>query len=209
MLLPFQTEFIACCINWRCGATAILLRKWHNKRMSDSVVSNGVFYSVALMLDSEVCFAEAHHKFVTRCHRRSHNNNLCTALFLWCPFKRDYTVLYWMNFWKDSTHTSYACLKVDPLWWPVWRIEFLEYFQKKVSMTFQHVTTNIFCLLKWYNFSKNTQEALAVAKLQVENGAQILDINMDEGMLDGVACMAKFVNLISSEPEIAKVQYYF
>jgi len=78
-----------------------------------------------------------------------------------------------------------------------------------VSMTFQHVTNDIFCLLKQYHFSKNTQEALAVAKLQVENGAQILDINMDEGMLDGVACMAKFVNLISSEPEIAKVQYYF
>lgn len=53
----------------------------------------------------------------------------------------------------------------------------------------------------------NTQEALAVAKLQVENGAQILDINMDEGMLDGVACMSKFVNLISSEPEIAKVLF--
>lgn len=54
-------------------------------------------------------------------------------------------------------------------------------------------------------FLCNTQEALAVAKLQVENGAQVLDINMDEGMLDGVSCMAKFVNLISSEPEIAKV----
>lgn len=50
-----------------------------------------------------------------------------------------------------------------------------------------------------------SQEALAVAKLQVENGAQVLDINMDEGMLDGVAAMSKFVNLISSEPEIAKV----
>ena len=44
-----------------------------------------------------------------------------------------------------------------------------------------------------------------MAKLQVENGAQVLDINMDEGMLDGVAAMGKFVNLISSEPEIAKV----
>ena len=54
-------------------------------------------------------------------------------------------------------------------------------------------------------FLYNTQEALAVAKLQVENGAQVLDINMDEGMLDGVSCMSKFVNLISSEPEIAKV----
>lgn len=57
-------------------------------------------------------------------------------------------------------------------------------------------------------FLCNTQEALAVAKLQVENGAQVLDINMDEGMLDGVSSMSKFVNLISSEPEIAKVSKY-
>ena len=48
-------------------------------------------------------------------------------------------------------------------------------------------------------------EALSIAKMQVENGAQILDINMDEGMLDGVAAMARFCNLISSEPDIAKV----
>jgi 5-methyltetrahydrofolate--homocysteine methyltransferase len=48
-------------------------------------------------------------------------------------------------------------------------------------------------------------EALAIAKVQVENGAQILDINMDEGMLDGVAAMGKFCNLISSEPDISKV----
>ena len=44
-----------------------------------------------------------------------------------------------------------------------------------------------------------------MAKVQVENGAQVLDINMDEGMLDGVAAMSKFCNLIASEPEIAKV----
>lgn len=49
------------------------------------------------------------------------------------------------------------------------------------------------------------QDALAVAKLQVENGAQVLDINMDEGMLDGISSMSKFVNLIAAEPEIAKV----
>ena len=49
------------------------------------------------------------------------------------------------------------------------------------------------------------QEALTIAKLQVENGAQVLDINMDEGMLDGVAAMTKFCNLIASEPDIAKV----
>ena len=51
------------------------------------------------------------------------------------------------------------------------------------------------------------QEALSVAKLQVENGAQVLDINMDEGMLDGVAAMTRFVNLISSEPEVCKVSF--
>ena len=46
-----------------------------------------------------------------------------------------------------------------------------------------------------------------VAKLQVENGAQILDINMDEGMLDSKAAMTRFINLIASEPDIAKVSY--
>ena len=49
------------------------------------------------------------------------------------------------------------------------------------------------------------QEALAIAKTQVENGAQVLDINMDEGMLDGVTAMTTFVNLITSEPEVSKV----
>lgn len=58
-----------------------------------------------------------------------------------------------------------------------------------------------------FSFLNVAKEALAVAKLQVENGAQVLDINMDEGMLDGVASMSKFVNLISAEPEIAKVQF--
>ena len=48
-------------------------------------------------------------------------------------------------------------------------------------------------------------EALAVALQQVENGAQIIDVNMDEGMLDGEAAMTKFLNLIASEPNISKV----
>ncbi|VFR53653.1 5-methyltetrahydrofolate--homocysteine methyltransferase [plant metagenome] len=48
-------------------------------------------------------------------------------------------------------------------------------------------------------------EALAVARQQVENGAQIIDVNMDEAMLDSVACMARFMNLIASEPDIARV----
>jgi len=48
-------------------------------------------------------------------------------------------------------------------------------------------------------------EALAVARQQVENGAQIIDINMDEAMLDSLACMHRFLNLIASEPDIARV----
>ncbi|MBK9285282.1 MAG: methionine synthase [Sphingobacteriaceae bacterium] len=49
------------------------------------------------------------------------------------------------------------------------------------------------------------EEALAVAKDQVEGGAQVIDINMDEGMLDAVSAMTTFLNLIASEPDIARV----
>jgi 5-methyltetrahydrofolate--homocysteine methyltransferase len=48
-------------------------------------------------------------------------------------------------------------------------------------------------------------EALAVARQQVENGAQIIDINMDEGMLDSEAAMVRFLNLLAAEPDIARV----
>ena len=47
--------------------------------------------------------------------------------------------------------------------------------------------------------------ALAVASQQVENGANIIDVNFDEGLLDSEACMTKFMNLIASEPAIARV----
>lgn len=53
--------------------------------------------------------------------------------------------------------------------------------------------------------SGNYEEALSIARGQVENGAQIIDINMDEGMLDSEAAMVKFLNLIASEPDIARV----
>ena len=49
------------------------------------------------------------------------------------------------------------------------------------------------------------EEALAVARQQVENGAQIIDINMDEAMLDSQAAMVRFLQLIASEPDIARV----
>ncbi|WGQ12484.1 methionine synthase [Pedobacter gandavensis] len=49
------------------------------------------------------------------------------------------------------------------------------------------------------------EAALTVARQQVEGGAQIIDVNMDEGMLDGEAAMVKFLNLIASEPDISKL----
>jgi 5-methyltetrahydrofolate--homocysteine methyltransferase len=51
----------------------------------------------------------------------------------------------------------------------------------------------------------NYEEAVSIARQQVENGAQVVDVNMDEGMLDGAAAMTKFLNYIMTEPEIAKV----
>jgi 5-methyltetrahydrofolate--homocysteine methyltransferase len=52
-------------------------------------------------------------------------------------------------------------------------------------------------------------DALRVARQQVENGAQIVDINMDEAMLDGKAAMVRFTNLVASEPDIARVPLMF
>ena len=52
---------------------------------------------------------------------------------------------------------------------------------------------------------RNFTEALEVAKDQVDGGAQILDVNMDEGMLDGEEAMVTFLNLIASEPDIARI----
>jgi 5-methyltetrahydrofolate--homocysteine methyltransferase len=51
------------------------------------------------------------------------------------------------------------------------------------------------------------EEAIAVARQQVENGANIIDICMDEGMIDGVAAMTRFLQLLGSEPEVAKVPF--
>jgi 5-methyltetrahydrofolate--homocysteine methyltransferase len=50
-------------------------------------------------------------------------------------------------------------------------------------------------------------EALAIAREQVENGAQVLDVNMDEGLLDGKAAMSKFLRLCVTEPEISRVPF--
>ncbi len=51
------------------------------------------------------------------------------------------------------------------------------------------------------------EEAVAVARQQVENGANVIDICMDEGMIDGVAAMTRFLQLLASEPEVARVPF--
>jgi 5-methyltetrahydrofolate--homocysteine methyltransferase len=67
--------------------------------------------------------------------------------------------------------------------------------------------TNVTGSKKFLRLIKNRQfeEALSVAQDQVEGGANVIDINMDEGMLDGIESMTTFLNLIASEPEISKV----
>src|SRR6195952_2318717 len=51
------------------------------------------------------------------------------------------------------------------------------------------------------------EEAVSVARQQVENGANVIDICMDEGMIDGVAAMTRYLSLLASEPEVAKVPF--
>ncbi|GAA2003634.1 5-methyltetrahydrofolate--homocysteine methyltransferase [Nakamurella flavida] len=67
--------------------------------------------------------------------------------------------------------------------------------------------TNITGSAKFRNLIRDGDypAALAVARQQVENGAQIIDVNMDEGMIDGVAAMDRFLKLIASEPDINRV----
>ena len=67
--------------------------------------------------------------------------------------------------------------------------------------------TNITGSARFRRLIKNDEyaEALDVARQQVENGAQIIDVNMDDGLIDGVEAMTTFLNLIASEPDIARV----
>ena len=52
---------------------------------------------------------------------------------------------------------------------------------------------------------KKYEEALSIARKQVEDGAQVLDINMDEGLLDGAQEMTKFLNILASDPDVSRV----
>ena len=61
--------------------------------------------------------------------------------------------------------------------------------------------------LKSLIMADDFEEAVSIAKDQIENGAQIIDINMDEGLLDSEKAMERFLNLIAVEPDIAKVPF--
>ncbi len=92
---------------------------------------------------------------------------------------------------------------------PATRLSGLEPFTIDDSSLFVNVgeRTNVTGSKAFARMILNGQfdQALSVARQQVENGAQVIDINMDEGMLDAVAAMTHFLNLIASEPDIARV----
>lgn len=92
---------------------------------------------------------------------------------------------------------------------PACRLSGLEAFNIDETSLFVNVgeRANVTGSAKFKRLIKeeNYDEALDIARQQVENGAQIIDINMDEGMLDSQAAMVRFLNLIASEPDIARV----
>ena len=89
------------------------------------------------------------------------------------------------------------------------RLSGLEPLVKSPNINFMNIgeRTNITGSKKFAKLILNNQfdEAVDVARQQVENGAQIIDVNMDEGMLDGKAAMIQFLNLIAAEPDISRV----
>lgn len=92
---------------------------------------------------------------------------------------------------------------------PLTRLSGLEAFNISKNTNFVNVgeRTNVTGSLKFKRLIKEEQyeEAVQIALDQVENGAQIIDINMDEGLIDAEAVMKEFLNIIATEPEIAKV----
>ena len=99
--------------------------------------------------------------------------------------------------------------KIEKKTMPAMKLSGLEPFNVTVNVGFVNIgeRTNVTGSKAFSRMILNNQfdEALVVARQQVENGAQIIDINMDEAMLDSEAAMTRFLNLIASEPDIARV----
>src|SRR5439155_3167073 len=92
---------------------------------------------------------------------------------------------------------------------PILRLAGLEPLTISPESNFVNVgeRTNVTCSKKFARLVRENkyEEALSVARQQVENGAQILDVNMDDALLDGVKAMATYLNFLQSEPDIAKI----
>jgi 5-methyltetrahydrofolate--homocysteine methyltransferase len=92
---------------------------------------------------------------------------------------------------------------------PLLRLSGMEPFTQTAQTNFMNIgeRTNVAGSPKFKQLilGGKYEEALAIAKQQVENGAQVIDVCMDEGMLDGAAAMTRFLNLVASEPDIARV----
>jgi 5-methyltetrahydrofolate--homocysteine methyltransferase len=99
--------------------------------------------------------------------------------------------------------------KIEKKVMPAMKLSGLEPFNVTADVGFVNIgeRTNVTGSKAFARMILNNQfdEALAVARQQVENGAQVIDINMDEAMLDSEAAMTRFLNLIASEPDIARV----
>lgn len=92
---------------------------------------------------------------------------------------------------------------------PYLRLSGLEPLVVRPETNFVNVgeRTNVTGSKKFARLVRNDEyeQALSVARQQVENGAQVIDINMDDAMLDGVKAMTTFLNLVQSEPDIARI----
>src|SRR5439155_65500 len=99
--------------------------------------------------------------------------------------------------------------RIVPAIEPRLRLSGLEPFELTPAIPFVNVgeRTNVTGSAKFRKLvtAGDYTAALAVARDQVENGAQVIDVNMDEGLLDSQAAMTTFLNLIASEPDIARV----
>ena len=99
--------------------------------------------------------------------------------------------------------------RAKPHRFPFMQLSGLEPVTLTAEANFMNVgeRTNVTGSAKFLKLIKENkyEDALAVARDQVEGGAQVIDVNMDEGMLDGVEAMHKFLNLCAAEPDIAKV----
>ncbi|HEX3626328.1 MAG TPA: methionine synthase [Verrucomicrobiae bacterium] len=137
------------------------------------------------------------------------------------PQLREWAELGWLNIAGGCCGTTPAHIRAMastlaglppravPAIAPYLRLSGLDALTVRPDSNFLNIgeRTNIAGSPKFAQFIKagDFESALTIARQQVENGAQVIDVCMDEGMIDGVATMTKFLNLVASEPDISKV----